>query len=40
MNKDDIDRPVGLGITTNEIWCAIAESEPWTRTLTIHDARE
>lgn len=40
MSATDINYLLSLGLTSDEIWCAIAESGPWTRTLTIHDARE
>lgn len=33
----DIARLSAWGVTTDEIWCAIAEPGPWTRTL--DDAR-
>jgi len=30
MSDADITRLVGIGLTTDEIWCAIAEPGPWT----------
>lgn len=34
MSNADVTRLLALGISTDEIWCAIAEPGPWTLTLT------
>lgn len=33
MRDDDITRLRALGLTSDEIWCAIAEPGPWTLSL-------
>ena len=30
LTDADIKRLLALGITTDEVWCAIAEPGPWT----------
>lgn len=39
MTTADIDRLLALGLTTDEIFCAIAEPGPWTLSL-IEDRHE
>lgn len=34
MTDADITRLLALGITTDEVWCAIVEPGPWTLSLT------
>jgi hypothetical protein len=34
MDDADITRLLALGLTSDEIWCAIAEAGPWTLSIT------
>lgn len=34
MTDADITRLLALGITTDEVWCALAEPGPWTLSIT------
>ena len=34
MTDADIKHLLWLGLTTDEIWCAIAEAGPWTLSIT------
>lgn len=36
MSAADIDRLLALGLTSDEIFCAIAEPGPWTLSLEDH----
>jgi len=34
MTDTDMTRLLALGLTSDEIWCAIAEPGPWTLSIT------
>lgn len=40
MSATDINYLLSLGLTIDEIWCAIAESGPWTLTYLVGASHE